>query len=414
MEGQAQVANGRRRLRLVTRLAALLAAVVLSLPILPWSWTAMLLPAASPYVAAGSALAARAVGAAALVGLPVLLAILIFPRWFCRYACPVGLLEETVSRRRRGATSVGRWPPVGQWVSLLTLGGAVAGYPLVLWLDPLGLLAGFLGVWRWPVSVAGIAVGLGLPIVLILSAVFPHAWCARVCPLGGLQDVLAGLRRLVRKPVAVAAAATPAVVQGADASEPKPAARGLARRSLLCLAAGGALGWAARVSCGQARPPIRPPGAVDEPRFTGLCIRCGNCVRVCPSKIIRSDLGRHGAAGFLTPILCFEDSYCLPDCRECTTVCPSGAIARLPLPQKRACIIGQARVNLDTCILANGQDCTACIRACPYKAIGVLDSADGSSSRPVVDLRLCNGCGACEAACPTSPEKSILVYPPGT
>ena len=67
----------------------------------------------------------------------------------------------------------------------------------------------------------------------------------------------------------------------------------------------------------------------------------GNCARACPSKIIRPDLGQGGVAGFLAPVLDFEKGYCLETCRRCTEVCPSGAISRLSLEQKRKARIGR-------------------------------------------------------------------------
>jgi len=41
---------------------------------------------------------------------------------------------------------------------------------------------------------------------------------------------------------------------------------------------------------------LRPPGAVDEKEFLGLCIKCGQCLQVCPYHSIElADWGKgHG------------------------------------------------------------------------------------------------------------------------
>jgi ferredoxin len=79
--------------------------------------------------------------------------------------------------------------------------------------------------------------------------------------------------------------------------------------------------------------------------------------------------------------------------------------------EKRRRIIGPAEVDRDTCLLVNGRECTACIKACPYEALA-LDSSDGGfSSEPRVDRAKCTGCGACEAVCPVRPRRAICVVP---
>ena len=425
MQGNAREAAAMRRVRIIARLAALAAAVILSLPLIPWSWSPLVVPAASPYVMMGSAIALRAAGAAALIGLAVLVLVLRRPRWFCRWACPVGLAEESLGRiRSSAATLFARWPPVGQWIALVTLGGAVVGYPLLLWLDPLAMLSGFVGAWRWPLSLASAAAAAGLPAVLIFSVVFPHAWCMRVCPLGAVQDLLAWPRQWLRRRAGAGLLAPRYSTGGRPRGDHLPACgprcihRGLtlqrhfARRVLLAAGVGAACGAAVRAVCGGAAPPIRPPGAIDESRFTGVCIRCGNCVRACPAGIIRPDLGCGGVAGLLAPVVGFSDSYCKEDCRRCTRVCPSGALVRLSLEEKQEFIMGLARVDLAICILARGEECSACLRACPYEAILLSPAADGFTVEPRVDPAKCTGCGACEAACPTSPVKAIRVDPP--
>jgi len=393
-------------MRSLTRLAALVLAAALAAPLMPWSWVSMFVAAASPFVAVCGAVAARAAGAVALVGLPVLILALFSRRWFCRWACPVGLISDSMARLRPSAgKGLAKWPPVGQWLALVTLGGAIAGYPLFLWLDPLALLAKFLGAWHGPVTAAGLVAAIGLPLVVLISILLPHAWCVKICPLGAVQDLLAFPRRWLRRGEGPARA--PASAPAAEA------AGSPTRRTLLGIGLGVAGGLAARKMHGPGLPPIRPPGAVEEDRFAGLCVRCGGCVRVCPSRILRPDLGEHGVAGLLAPVVAFDDRYCLEDCRLCLTSCPSGALQRLSLEQKRRHVMGVARVDLDACVLAAGKECSECMRACPYQAVSATEPADGSPSEPRVNSSKCVGCGACEVVCPTGPaRRAIRVYPP--
>ena len=45
--------------------------------------------------------------------------------------------------------------------------------------------------------------------------------------------------------------------------------------------------------------PIRPPGAIDEKDFLDTCVKCGNCVDVCPQNSIKfSGLEAGFVAGF--------------------------------------------------------------------------------------------------------------------
>jgi len=388
--------NGRgKRLRTATRWLALVVGVAL---VLPWWAVEVPLASFSPLVAACSVLATRTVGFVVLLGVPVLLLVLLSPRWFCRHACPVGLLLELQGKLRpKAALRWLHWPFICRLLAVLTLGGACAGYPLFIWLDPLAIFSGFFSAWRQPLTVASACAGLALPAVLLVELFLPKVWCSRLCPLGGLQELLAlggrRLRQFIRR-------------EHPDHEHP---AR-LGRRSFLVACIGAAAGAATRAARGQT-PPLRPPGALDETRFTGVCVRCGSCVRVCPSRILRPDLGEHGLAGLLAPVVRFTEGYCRENCNRCNMVCPSGAITRLSLAEKRLRVIGPALVDLDICLLANGQECTTCIRACPYEALTIQETAGGLSAKPFLDLAKCTGCGACELACPTSPRPAIVVVP---
>lgn len=383
----------RERLRLAARCLAL--AVATAWVLAP---AANILPlaAVSPFVGICSAVAVRAVGVVFMLGTPVLVLVLLWPRWFCRFACPVGFVQELLGGLRgRAAARWRRWPRFGHWLALLTFGGAVAGYPLFLWLDPLAIFGGLFGAWRQPLAVASACGGLALPLVLAFDLAWPKSWCRRVCPLGAAQDMLGWPRRWFRRPR-----------EGMAAGSARRGVSGPGRRGLLVGCAGAAAGFAASRGRGGS-PPLRPPGALDEGRFTGVCIRCGSCSRVCPTRILRPDLGGHGLAGLLAPVARFDHGYCREDCHRCGQVCPSGAIERLSLDVKRRRVIGRAEVDLATCLLANGQDCTACIRACPYEALAVF--SDGFDTRPEVNRGRCTGCGACEVVCPVTPARAVRV-----
>ena len=408
----------RGKLRFVLRCCALVAAVILVLQVLPWPRSAMILPALSPYVAICSAIAVRSVSAATLLGLPVLLMILWRRRAFCRYACPMGLLMEQVGRLRPSAESgCEKLPPIGQWVVLLTLGGACVGYPLLLWMDPLAVFTSFFGLIRQPPVLVGLFSAAGFLAVAVLRLLLPGAWCTRICPLGATQDLLAAAKKGVGGLLGNRSGGTQHVGLEKDVCGfPKGSSSAerngwlLGRRAVLSMGLGAA--WAA-ITLKDVRAdepaPIRPPGSADEDRFAGLCVRCGNCVRACPAGIIRPDLGQSGVAGFLTPVIRFEKDYCREDCRQCTAVCPSGAIGQLSPEQKREASIGLATVDMSVCLLKDDRECSACVTYCPFDAVKIEFNEEDYTSTPRVDAAKCPGCGACEVACPTYPTKAIRV-----
>jgi len=279
---------------------------------------------------------------------------------------------------------------------LLTFGGALFGYPFLLWLDPLAIFHGVFTVCHDPLSLAGQVSAVMLGAVLSISLLLPGVWCTRLCPLGATQDLLAMPQRLFRR-------------KAATMGEP-PIERGslLSRRSAfsaalgaVCVGLGGRCAPAASTrSAGNRSPLLRPPGSLDEGRFVGSCIRCGNCIRACPSGIIQPDLGSEGIAGFLAPKVSFEDEYCREDCHRCTQVCPSGAIALLSLEEKNKAPIGLARLETELCLLWDDGECDLCEKVCPFQAITIDWNPDEYVALPVVHKDKCPGCGACELMCP--------------
>jgi ferredoxin len=194
----------------------------------------------------------------------------------------------------------------------------------------------------------------------------------------------------------------------------------LARRVVLGGLVGAAWAALAKRTRADVPPTLRPPGARGTgserrsgPEFVGLCIRCGNCVRACPAKIIEPDRSSPGIAGLLAPIIRFAHDYCREDCTRCTAVCPSGALRPLALPEKRRTPIGLPRVDMDVCLLGDDHDCAVCRSFCPFEAIKLVFSEADHTLTPQIDAARCPGCGACQVACPTQPRKAIVVYPLG-
>jgi ferredoxin len=92
-------------------------------------------------------------------------------------------------------------------------------------------------------------------------------------------------------------------------------------------------------------------------------------------------------------------------------VCPSGAIQGLDLAQKRRYIIGEALVDGELCYAVLGtKDCDACARACPFDAVQIHWDEEQYAAYPLINTEKCNGCGACEAVCPTGKLKAIRVW----
>lgn len=149
---------------------------------------------------------------------------------------------------------------------------------------------------------------------------------------------------------------------------------------------------------GVGRAGSEPAGAVRPPRFreeaAAVCRGCTACRDACPSGIIAVDEGREG------PRLDFAAGRCT-FCFICAGACPGGVLT-FPEEGERA-FVGTAVVEHDHCLVRGG--CFTCAERCSEGAITHLF---GSGLR--VSAAKCNGCGACEHACPVEP-KAIHVVP---
>ncbi len=175
---------------------------------------------------------------------------------------------------------------------------------------------------------------------------------------------------------------------------------------------------------------LRPPGSLDEEAFLSRCIRCGECMKVCPNNSLHPTLDQAGIEGLWTPTLVPRIGYCEPSCVMCSEACPTGAIWQIT-PGEKGWVVGVGTQNsqpvrLGTAFYDRGRclpwaeatECIVCEEWCPVspKAIyveeaEVIDSAGRTKTlkQPRIDPSRCVGCGACEYACPLQDRPAVYV-----
>jgi len=164
---------------------------------------------------------------------------------------------------------------------------------------------------------------------------------------------------------------------------------------------------------------IRPPGALPEEKFLQKCVKCGECMKACPTNALQPALGEAGPEGIWTPVVTPKIGYCEYYCSLCSQVCPTGAIKELRVEEKIKVKIGTAWVNKNRCIpYTLGNPCIVCEEHCPTspKAIKLVkievlqpDGTIKTPLAPVIDTELCIGCGICENKCPVVDDPAIYV-----
>jgi ferredoxin len=330
--------------------------------------------------------------------------------------------------------------------------------------------------------------------LLALDLVRRRFWCRYLCPLGALY-ALAGKPSLTKRSVSDACVSCGGCARVCPMScisrdgrrtlndecilclQCQPACRhdalrffrrasaeqkrevSLTRRGVLAAVASGVAAYPFLRSAWPWRhakddPLIRPPLAGrDTEEFLSKCVRCGQCMRVCPTQVIQPAGLEAGFESLWTPKVAPRPGYCEYNCELCARACPSGAIPRFSLEEKHKTAMGLAYVDTGRCIPWRGWErrdmegfvpdqwnCGVCEEVCPApgKAIhfqhvqvaspvGEREGAPaaGSEGGPTEgaggrktgqELRLvyvrpeaCVGCGYCEAVCPVIGLAAIRV-----
>jgi polyferredoxin len=148
---------------------------------------------------------------------------------------------------------------------------------------------------------------------------------------------------------------------------------------------------------------VRPPGSLPEEEFLQRCLKCGQCMRICPTNIIVPSGLFGGIENLWTPVLNFTEgtSGCQLNCIACGHVCPTSAIRPIALSeklgvdefaQKGPIRIGSAYVDRSRCLpWAMNKPCIVCQENCPVtpKAIYITETFETvrSGEREMLSLK---------------------------
>ncbi len=174
---------------------------------------------------------------------------------------------------------------------------------------------------------------------------------------------------------------------------------------------------------------IRPPGSVAENEFLERCIKCDQCINVCPTNVLQpATLKEGGIEAVWTPVMNFRIAHCQLKCNLCSEVCPTGAIRRISVAEKLGegpyakqgpVRLGTAFIDTSRCLpWANQIPCVVCEEVCPVapKAIQTHDEETRDVfgqmvvlNKPFIVPDLCIGCGICEAECPVQDQPAVYV-----
>ena len=352
----------------------------------------------------------------------------LFGRFYCSTLCPLGILQEFLMFVFRRKNSLKKNLPYKYFIAALVLGFLIGGTAFwVRLIDPYtlfgsamsGALYGFVVlfliavlVWfkgRWFCSnLCPVGTLLGLISKFAVNKIYIDAdkcvscgVCASKCPTGSIdyKQKTVDNETCVKCLNCLGKCPKSAISFGMHKNKNVPFSQSR-RKFLIGGAAVGVLLLAAKGSVLLAKSAVEkfkkviiPAGAKNLDDFANRCLNCNLCVQNCPMKIIKKADGDYPVVH-----IDYTDGFCDYDCHRCSEVCPSGAIERISLAEKRKTQIGVALVDESKCI-----KCSLCVMKCPRQ---IIKREDGGY--PQISADECIGCGACQNACPVD---AIAVVP---
>ncbi len=418
----------------------------------------------------------------------IIIGTLFFGRFFCSWVCPLGTFNQIVGSiftRLRAADTVAlntyrilyrlKYYILALFLAIAAFGSLQTGL-----LDPISFITRSFTIsvfpainqsqgWLYmkqPLFNGGTLLGLIFLVVIFANRFVPRFWCRAVCPLGALLGLLA-FRPLFRiwRNVDLCTDCKKCLAHCHGGCDPDSALRvtechlcmnciedcpeaaihyglptssssvqmplDVSRRRLIESALAGAMLFPMmRSTIASKTSPqyrvIRPPGSLAEEAFLRRCIKCGECMKVCPTNAIQPALFEAGFEGIWTPILINRIGYCEYNCVLCSRVCPTGAITPLTIEKKLGRGAGQRPLKIGTAFYDRGRclpwamniDCIVCEEVCPTSpkaiwfqtlAVELRDGTMKKLKRPYVDPNLCIGCGICETKCPIRDNAAIRI-----
>lgn len=423
--------------------------------------------------AVGTLLSAHNMAYTMGIGLLILALTPFLGRFFCGWICPLGTLFHLASRWLRPKKVAARIKQnfydrkqVIKYLLLIVLLIAAAfGFMQIGLFDPIALLTRSCQALVSPGMRLGWMLIAIFTVLLLLNAWKPRFWCRYICPLGALLGVAAkfipgGVVRDQKTCTDCGLCNRDCIGACSPSSKTRMAECfmcwnciedcpekalswqwmakedeldreiGVSRRAFFGTAvAGGATVLALKSQAVEGYPErIRPPGALAEPHFLDRCIKCGECMKACPTGVLRPAFTEAGVSGMWTPVMDMERGYCEYNCVMCGQVCPSGAIERITIADKHAVEtnqpvkIGNAFVDRSRCLpWSFGRNCMVCEEVCPVSPKAIyketvtveLDGKVVELHRPRVNPERCIGCGLCQHECPVNDLAAIRVTAAG-